>query len=188
MKRFIKRIFDILFSLAVIIILSPLFIIIAVIIKLSDKGPALFKHERTGKYGKPFVFYKFRSMKMNMNPYDMSPKSGEDPRLIKCGKFLREFSLDELPQFFNVLKGDMSIVGPRPLYPSQARELDDDHKRRLLIKPGITGFSQVYMRSVLTSKESLDLEVEYVRKQGFLLDIKILFITVGVVLGRKGVY
>ncbi|NIM13332.1 MAG: sugar transferase, partial [Candidatus Aminicenantes bacterium] len=84
----------------------------------------------------PFIFYKFRTMKVNVDPYGQSPKSGDDPRLFKCGKFLREYSLDELPQLFNVLKGNMSFVGPRPLYVSQIRELSDHHKKRLQLKPG----------------------------------------------------
>ncbi len=127
-------------------------------------------------------------MKVNVDPYGQSPKSGDDPRLFKCGKFLREYSLDELPQLFNVLKGNMSFVGPRPLYVSQIRELSDHHKKRLQLKPGLTGMSQIYLRSDLTSKESLDMEVEYVQKQNFWLDIKILFLTLAVVLGKKGVY
>jgi undecaprenyl phosphate N,N'-diacetylbacillosamine 1-phosphate transferase len=187
-KRLAKRIFDLLVSLVAIILLSPLLIIIAVAIKLNDKGPAIFKQERAGKDGQPFIFYKFRTMKVNVDPYGQSPKSGTDPRLIKCGKFLREYSLDELPQLFNVLKGNMSFIGPRPLYISQIRELSDHYKRRLQVKPGLTGMSQIYLRSDLTSQESLDMEVEYVQRQNFWLDIKILFLTLGVVLGKKGVY
>ncbi len=170
MKKLSKRMFDILISLVSIIILSPFFVIIAIVIKISDKGSVIFKQERAGKDGKPFIFYKFRTMKENVDPYDKSPGSGEDPRLIKCGKLLREYSLDELPQFFNVLKGDMSIVGPRPLYLSQIRDFSDYHRKRFLLKPGITGLSQIYLRSELTSQKSLDLEVEYVEKQRFWLE------------------
>jgi len=188
MKKVVKRIFDIIISLILLIIFWPVFVIIAIAIKISDKGPAIFKHERAGKDGKPFVFYKFRTMKKNVDPYDRSPESGEDPRLIKCGKFLREYSLDELPQFFNVLKGDMSIVGPRPLYMSQIHDFSDYHRKRFLLKPGITGVSQIYLRSELISKKSLDLEVEYVEKHSLWLDIKIIFQTFAVVLGKKGVY
>ncbi len=188
MKKIVKRIFDILVSLVSLIILSPVFAVIALIIKIGDKGPVLFKHERAGQNAAPFVFYKFRTMKANVDPYDQSPSSGDDPRLIKCGKFLREYSLDELPQLFNVLKGDMSIVGPRPLYMSQTREFSEYHKKRFLLKPGITGFSQIYLRSELTSQESLDLEVQYVEKQSFLLDMKIIFLTIGAVFGKRGVY
>ena len=119
LKTFLKRTFDILVSFLLIVLLSPVLIAIAIAIKLSDKGPAVFRQERAGKNGKPFTLYKFRTMKCNVDPFGQSPKSGDDPRLIKIGKFLRECSLDELPQLFNVLKGDMSIVGPRPLYISQ---------------------------------------------------------------------
>ncbi|UCH95722.1 MAG: sugar transferase [Candidatus Aminicenantes bacterium] len=188
MKKIVKRIFDIFVSLVSLIILSPVFAVIALIIKINDKGPVIFKHERAGKDAKPFAFYKFRTMKLNVDPYDQSPSSGDDPRLIKCGKFLREYSLDELPQLFNVLKGDMSIVGPRPLYMSQIREFSEYHKKRFLLKPGITGFSQIYLRSELTSKQSLDLEVKYIEKQSFWLDMKIIFLTIGVVFGKRGVY
>ncbi len=188
MKKIFKRMFDISISLVSLILLCPVFVVIAIVIKISDKGPAIFKHERAGKDGKPFIFYKFRTMKKNVDPYDRSPGSGEDPRLIKCGKFLREYSLDELPQFFNVLKGDMSIVGPRPLYLSQINDFSDYHRKRFLLRPGITGFSQIYLRSELISQKSLDLEVEYVEKQSFWLDIKIISRTFAVVFGKKGVY
>lgn len=188
MKKIVKRTFDIVVSLVSLIILSPVFAVIAFLIKISDKGPVIFKHERAGKATKPFIFCKFRTMKMNVDPYDQSPSSGDDSRLIKAGKFLREYSLDELPQLFNVLKGDMSIVGPRPLYMSQIPKFSEYHKKRFLLKPGITGFSQISLRSELTSKQSLDLEVEYVEKQNFWLDIKIIFLTIGAVLGKKGVY
>lgn len=188
MEKSLKRTFDILVSLLTLVVLSPVFAVISIVIKAGSKGPVIFKQERVGKDGKPFVFYKFRTMKLDADPFGQSPSSGDDPRLVKMGKFLREYSLDELPQFFNVLKGDMGIVGPRPLYVSQITELSDYHKKRLLVRPGVTGFSQVYSRSELTSESSLDLEVEYVEKQSFWLDIKIIFLTFGVVIGKKGVY
>lgn len=188
MKKIVKRLVDLLISLVAVVILSPVFCIIALVIKLSDKGPVIFKHERSGQGAQPFTLYKFRTMKVNAAPYDQSPASGEDPRLIKNGKFLREYSLDELPQLINVLKGDMTIVGPRPLYMSQIHDFSDYHKKRFLVKPGITGFSQIYLRSELTSQKSLDLEVEYVEKQNFWLDMKIIFLTLGAVISKKGVY
>jgi lipopolysaccharide/colanic/teichoic acid biosynthesis glycosyltransferase len=183
-----KRFFDILLTLLAVVLLSPVFIIIMVAIKLSSKGPAIFRQERAGKNGKPFTFYKFRTMKADVDPFGPSPKAGDDPRLTKVGKFLREYSLDELPQLFNVLKGDMSIVGPRPLYVSQISEWSDYHKQRLLVKPGLTGPSQIKGRASLTQEAKLDIEAEYVKKQSFWLDIKIIFLTVGVVFGKKGVY
>lgn len=183
-----KRFLDIAFSLLVMIVLLPVFVIIAISIKLSGKGPVIFKQERAGKGGKPFMFYKFRTMKAGVDPFGPSPKSGDDSRLTKVGKFLREYSLDELPQLFNVLKGDMSLVGPRPLYVSQISEWSDYHKQLLLVKPGMTGLSQIRGRASLTQEAKLDIEVEYVRKQKFWLDIKIIFLTCGTVFGKKGVY
>jgi lipopolysaccharide/colanic/teichoic acid biosynthesis glycosyltransferase len=183
-----KRLIDVLISALAMVLLLPVFGVIAIVIKLGSKGPVIFKQQRAGKNGRPFVFYKFRTMKLDADPFGQSPKAGDDPRLIKGGKFLREYSLDELLQLFNVLKGDMSIVGPRPLYISQISELSDYHKKRLLARPGLTGLSQVYARSSLTSESSLNLEVEYIEKQSFWLDIKIIFLTFGTVLGRKGVY
>ncbi|MHC4617646.1 MAG: sugar transferase [Planctomycetota bacterium] len=188
MKRVIKRIFDTVAALLAILILSPLLAVVAALIKSTSKGPMIFKQERAGKDGKPFVFYKFRTMKLDADPFGQSPKSGDDLRLIKYGKFLREYSLDELPQLFNIIRGDMSLVGPRPLYMSQISELSDYHKRRLLVKPGLTGLSQVYGRSELTEQANLDLEIQYVEKQTFWLDLKIVFLTFTVVLGKRGVY
>jgi len=187
-KSFCKRIFDICISLPAMVVLSPGLIFLSLAIKLSDKGPVIFKQERAGKNGVPFMLYKFRTMKLDVDPFGTSPKSGDDPRLIKIGRFMREFSLDELPQLFNILKGDMSVVGPRPLYVSQIAEWSDYHKMRLQTKPGLTGLSQVCGRASLTQEAKLDLEAEYVQKQSFWLDIKIIFQTFAVVFGKKGVY
>jgi lipopolysaccharide/colanic/teichoic acid biosynthesis glycosyltransferase len=188
MRNVIKRIFDIVVSSLAMLLLSPLFLAIGAAIKIGDKGPAIFKQERAGKNGKPFTLYKFRSMKINADPYGQSPTGGDDPRLIRGGKMLREYSLDELPQLYNVMKGDMSIIGPRPLYMSQVEAFSERHKRRLEVRPGITGLSQVHLRSELTSPESLDMEVEYVETHNLWKDIKIIFQTIAVVLGKKGVY
>ena len=115
MKKLSKQILDLLISSLIILLLLPVFAVIAAVIKISSKGPVFFKQERAGKNGKPFTFYKFRTMKIDVDPFGPSPKSGKDTRLTKIGRFLREYSLDELPQLFNILKGDMSLVGPRPL-------------------------------------------------------------------------
>jgi lipopolysaccharide/colanic/teichoic acid biosynthesis glycosyltransferase len=184
----LKRIFDITVSLLVEVVLLLLFVIVWMLIRVSSKGAAVFKQERAGKNGKPFVFYKFRTMRTDVDPFGPSPKSGEDPRLTKIGKFLREYSLDELPQLFNVLKGDMSIVGPRPLYMEQMKEWDDRQKKRLLVKPGITGLAQISGRGELTREEKLELDVQYVEKASIWLDIKIIFITIAHVFGRKSIY
>ena len=183
-----KEIFDFIVCSIAIVLLSLIFAIVAIIIKIGSKGPVIFKQQRVGKDGQPFMLYKFRTMKIDADPFGKSPEAGDDPRLIKHGKCLREYSLDELPQLFNVIKGDMSIVGPRPLYVSQIAELSDHHKKRLQVKPGVTGLSQVYIRSELTSQKSLDMEVKYVENQSLWDDIRIMFLTVAVVIGKKGVY
>jgi undecaprenyl phosphate N,N'-diacetylbacillosamine 1-phosphate transferase len=183
-----KRIFDIGTSLLAIAVLSPVFVVIVIAIKLSSKGLAIFKQERAGKGGKPFVFCKFRTMKVDADPFGASPKSSKDPRLTKIGKLLREYSLDELPQLFNVLKGDMSIVGPRPLYLSQIAEWSEQQKKRLLVKPGLTGLAQISGRGELTREEKLELDVKYVETAGFWLDLKIILTTIAQVFGRKSIY
>jgi lipopolysaccharide/colanic/teichoic acid biosynthesis glycosyltransferase len=186
--RFIKRSLDILVSLPAVLILLPLFVIIIIAIKLSGRGPAVFRQTRAGKDGKPFTFYKFRTMKVGVDPFGASPKSEQDPRLTKTGVLLREYSLDELPQLFNVLKGDMSLVGPRPLYPAQMAEWDSEQKKRLLVKPGLTGLAQISGRGELTKEEKLALDVDYVRKVSLLLDFKIIFLTLWQVLTSKSIY
>ena len=183
-----KRFFDILLTLLTIMLLSPVFIVIMVAIKLSSKGPAIFKQERAGKNGKPFIFYKFRTMKTDVDPFGPSPKAADDSRLTKVGKLLREYSLDELPQLFNVLKGDMSIIGPRPLYVSQMAEWDERQKKRLLVKPGLTGLAQISGRGELTREEKLEFDVKYVEMAGFWLDLKIILVTIAQVFGRKNIY
>jgi len=183
-----KRGLDIFLALAAMVILSPVLVAIGITIRLSSKGPAVFKQERAGKNGKPFVFYKFRTMKLDVDPFGPSPKSGQDPRLTKVGKFLRESSLDELPQLFNVLKGDMSIVGPRPLYLSQIPEWSERQKKRLLVKPGLTGLAQIQGRAELTREEKLELDVKYVENAGLLTDIRIMLTTIVQVFRRKSVY
>jgi len=187
-KKSCKRVIDIFVSLPAAVILLPLFVVMVAAIKLSSRGPAIFRQERAGKGGKPFVFYKFRTMKLDVEPFGPSPKSGDDPRLTKVGKFLREYSLDELPQLFNVLKGDMSVVGPRPLYISQMAEWDERQKKRLLVKPGLTGLAQISGRGELTREEKLDLDVRYVETTCFRLDMKIILATVGQVFRRKSIY
>jgi len=183
-----KRCLDIFISLSAIIILSPILVAIVIAVRLSSKGPAIFKQDRVGKSGKSFVFYKFRTMKVGVEPFGPSPKSDKDPRLTKVGKFLREYSLDELPQLFNVLKGDMSLVGPRPLYLSQMSEWSERQKSRLLVKPGLTGLAQISGRGELTREEKLELDVKYVETISLLTDIKIILATIAQVFRRKNIY
>ena len=183
-----KRGFDFLVSLIALVILCPVLIVIAILIRLESKGSAIFKQERAGKSGKPFVFYKFRTMRKDADPYGPSPKSGQDSRLTKIGKFLREYSLDELPQLYNILKGEMSLVGPRPLYMSQMAEWNERQKKRLLIKPGLTGLAQINGRGELAQEEKLELDVQYVETVSFWNDMRILIATFLMVFGKKNIY
>jgi len=183
-----KRILDLILSLVAIALLLPILALIALVIRLSSKSTAIFRQERAGKGGKPFTFYKFRTMKPDVEPFGPSPKSGSDPRLTKVGRFLREYSLDELPQLFNVLKGDMSIVGPRPLYVSQMAEWSERQKKRLRVKPGLTGLAQISGRGTLTREEKLELDVKYVENMSLWLDMKIVLATIIQVFGRKQIY
>ena len=186
--KILKRGIDIIISLLAFIILWPVLLLIVIAVKFSSKGPAIFKQQRAGKNGNPFVFYKFRTMTTDADPFGPSPKSGLDPRLTKVGRILREYSLDELPQLFNILKGDMSVVGPRPLYLSQMPEWSERQKKRLLVKPGLTGLAQISGRGELTREEKLELDVKYVETAGFSADVKIVLATIAYVFGRKGIY
>ena len=169
-------------------VLFPVFAVIAVAIKLESRGPAIFKQQRAAQDGRPFIFYKFRTMKLGVDAFGPSPKSREDSRLTRVGKLLREWSLDELPQLFNILKGDMSIVGPRPLYLSQMAEWDQRQRKRLLVKPGLTGLAQIQGRGQITQEEKLELDVKYVEKASLWLDCRIILITIAQVFRRKGIY
>ena len=188
MYSFCKRLFDIAASFIALFFLSPLLLILVVIIKLSSKSSPIFSQERAGKNAVPFILYKFRTMRTDTDPFGPSPKTGTDPRLTKTGKFLREFSLDELPQLWNVLKGDMSLVGPRPLYIAQIAEWNEYQKKRLLVKPGLTGSAQVSGRGSLTREEKLDLDAKYVQTMGIWTDLKIIFATVTSLFSKKSIY
>ena len=183
-----KRGFDFLISLLVLIILCPFLAIILIAIRLESRGAGIFRQERAGKSGKPFVFYKFRTMRQDVDPFGPSPKTGEDGRLTKIGRFLREYSFDELPQLYNILKGDMSLVGPRPLYISQIPEWNERQKKRLLVKPGLTGLAQIRGRGELTQEEKLEFDVRYIETANFLVDLKILFATFVMVFRKKNIY
>jgi len=183
-----KRFFDIVLAFPVVVLLLPMFALIVLAIRFGSKGPAVFRQERAGKGGKPFTFYKFRTMKTDVDPFGASPKSSEDNRLTKVGRYLREYSLDELPQLFNILKGDMSIVGPRPLYISQIAEWDERQRKRLLVKPGLTGLAQISGRGGLTREQKLEFDVRYVETAGIWIDIKIIAMTIVHVFRRKDIY
>ena len=184
----VKRSFDILVSFLALVLLWPFLLTIVILIRVTSHGPALFVQERAGQGGKPFRFYKFRTMRVEADPYGPSPKAGTDPRLTRIGRFLRETSLDELPQLVNVLKGDMSLVGPRPLYVAQMAEWDEVQKRRLLVKPGLTGLAQTQGRGTLTREEKLALDVVYVESRTLLSDLRLVLRTLLQVCGRRGIY
>jgi len=184
----LKRGLDVLVAASALIVLWPFLVAIGLIIRLSSKGPAVFKQERAGKDGKPFVFYKFRTMRVDVDPFGPSPKLGDDPRLTKVGKFLREYSLDELPQLLNILKGDMSIVGPRPLYLLQIPEWSERQQKRLCVKPGLTGLAQISGRGRITIEEKLELDVKYVETASLSGDLRIVLATITQVFGRKDIY
>jgi lipopolysaccharide/colanic/teichoic acid biosynthesis glycosyltransferase len=183
-----KRIIDVLISLAAMVILGPLMLAIIIAVRLGSSGTVLFMQQRAGRFGRPFIFYKFRTMRQDAELFGPSPKSGMDARLTKVGRFLREYSLDELPQFYNVLKGDMSIVGPRPLYLSQIDEWNQQQKKRLLVKPGLTGLAQISGRAALTIEEKLELDVQYVKTAGFVTDLKIFLLTFVHLFGKRDIY
>ncbi len=188
MHILLKRVFDFLISGSLLGVLAPLLAGLGLAIRLGSRGPALFRQERAGQAGRPFTFYKFRTMRLEADPFGPSPKSGADPRLTRLGRFLREYSLDELPQLVNVLKGDMSLVGPRPLYVAQMAEWDERQKKRLLVKPGLTGLAQISGRGALTREEKLELDVRYVERASLGLDASILLLTFVRVFTRQGIY
>lgn len=169
----------------VVILAAPLFVLIALLIRRESPGPALFRQTRAGKDGRPFTLYKFRTMRANVDPYGDSPQAGDDPRLTRIGRWLRETSLDELPQFINVCRGEMSLVGPRPLYVQQMAEWSQRHRARLRVKPGLTGLAQINGRGTITIEEKLEWDVRYVASACMRTDLAILWQTV-VGLGSGG--
>ncbi|MQB63655.1 sugar transferase [Lactobacillus reuteri] len=194
-----KRLFDIVAATCGIVILSPLMIIIAVLIKAEDHGPVFYKQVRVGKNGKTFKMYKFRSMFVNADKMldrlkDQNDVDGpmfkmkDDPRVTKIGHFIRKHSLDELPQFLNVLKGEMSLVGPRPPLPSEVVEYSDYDKQRLYVSPGCTGLWQATERNEVGFNEMVQLDIEYIQRAGFLFDLWIMIKTVGIVIKPNGSY
>ena len=169
-----KRIFDLIFAAIMIIITSPFLLIFALLVKLTLGSPIFFRQERPGLNGKPFLIYKFRTM---TNDCRNGKLLDDSERLTKLGKILRRFSLDELPQLFNVLKGDLSVVGPRPLLMEYLPLYTPKQARRHTVKPGITGWAQVNGRNAVSWEERFRLDVWYVDNQSFLLDMKILWMT-----------
>lgn len=191
-KKYIKRFFDIVVSLLLIVATSPILIVVSILILLEDKGDVFYIADRLGKNGQNYPMYKFRSMKVNApdirNEDGSTFNSKDDPRVTKVGKFIRRTSIDELPQLFNVLKGNMSLVGPRPDLPDQLTYYAEADKEKLLVLPGITGYNQAYYRNATEWRDRIKNDIYYVRNVSLLLDIKILFKTVDVVLFQRGIY
>lgn len=193
-----KRGLDILFSFIALVLLSPVFALIAVLIKIEDRGPIFFKQTRVGQFGAEFTMFKFRSMCMdaeqrlkdliakNQHKQGVTFKLKDDPRITRVGKWLRKFSLDELPQFYNVLIGDMSLVGPRPPVPREVALYTPADRRRLAVKPGITCIWQISGRAEIDFSGQVQLDVLYIESQRFWTDMKILVKTVPAVLSGKG--
>jgi exopolysaccharide biosynthesis polyprenyl glycosylphosphotransferase len=195
----LKRAFDIVVSISLLLLSSPIFVLIAILIKLDSPGSIFFSQVRVGKWGKPFNIYKFRSMSadaeqrksdlLGHNEADgVVFKIKSDPRVTRFGRFLRKSSLDELPQFYNVLKGDMSLVGPRPPVPYEVEQYHFDERRRLNAIPGITGLQQISGRSDMPFKQWVEYDIQYIEESSLLKDIEILARTIPAVLRGKGAY
>ncbi|MEO4053442.1 sugar transferase [Solibacillus sp. CAU 1738] len=195
-----KRIVDLVCSTIGIILLIPLFLLLAIFIKLEDrKGPVIFKQIRIGKSGKQFNIYKFRSMVTNAEELKVALlehneiagpvfKIKYDPRVTKVGKFIRKTSLDELPQLLNVLKGEMSLVGPRPPLPNEVEKYTSYERQRLRVTPGLTCYWQVSGRSNISFERWMELDLKYIQERSFFLDIKLILKTVFVIFGSKDAY
>ncbi len=185
MKFSVKRVFDIIASLVLIIIAFPLLILIGVLVRIKLGSPVLFRQERPGKQNKIFMIYKFRTMNNRMDTNgNLQP---DKARLTRFGSLLRKTSMDELPELFNILKGDMSFVGPRPLLVQYLTRYNSDQIRRHEVRPGLTGWAQVNGRNAITWEEKFDLDVWYVDNWSLWLDLKIIMKTILVVLKRNGI-
>lgn len=192
-RNYFKRLFDILGSLLALPFVLIIILVIAPFIYLEDRGSVFYLAPRRGRYGKIFKMFKLRSMKMNApdirNADNSTYNSPDDPRITKIGKFIRKTSIDELPQFFNVLIGDMSFIGPRPVTIDRPlEEYDEKRRKRLEVRPGITGYSQAYFRNSITNEEKLEKDAVYAQHVTFLGDFKIILATINTVVFRKNIY
>lgn len=194
--KFFKRVIDVVCSLAGLLLLSPVLIIISILIKLESDGPIIFSQDRIGYKGQKFKMYKFRSMVVNAEELkkklsEQNEMSGpmfkmkNDPRVTKVGKFIRKTSIDELPQLINILKGEMSLVGPRPSLPKEVKEFEPWMMERLEVKPGLTCYWQVSGRNAIDFEDWMKLDIKYVRERSFWLDIKLIFKTFFVLFGDE---
>lgn len=180
-----KRLFDLVFGLVLVVLLLPLLALLAILVYINLGSPALFRQQRPGLLGKPFTFYKFRTMN------DRTDINGrllpDEDRLTGFGRFLRGTSLDELPQLFNVIRGDMSLIGPRPLLMEYLDLYTDEQMRRHEVRPGITGWAQVNGRNAITWEEKFGLDLWYVDNRSFLLDLRIILMTVARIVSKEGI-
>lgn len=195
-----KRALDVIGSAAFMLVFGPLFLLIAALIKLEDGGPVLFMQTRVGRHGGRFRMFKFRSMCLNaeerlrellaknQHATGVTFKLKDDPRITRVGRWLRKFSLDELPQFYNVLRGDMSLVGPRPPVPAEVAKYSLADRRRLAVKPGITCLWQISGRAEIDFPGQVKLDVDYIEQQSLAEDVRILFKTVPAVISGTGAY
>lgn len=196
--KFVKRFFDIVLASIGMIVLSPIFLIISLAIKLESKGPIFFKHTRIGKDGKIIKIYKFRSMVNNaedmikeftpeqMKEYRENYKLTNDPRITKVGKFLRKTSLDELPQIINIIKGDLSIIGPRPVVSDELKKYGTNTRKFLSVTPGLTGYWAANGRSCTSYEQRMQMELFYIDNLSWKMDIKVFFKTIEAVIKREG--
>ena len=196
--RYIKRIIDVVLASIALVVLSPIFLIIALAIKLESKGPVFFKHTRIGKDGKIIKLYKFRSMVTNaeelikaftpeqMKEYKENYKLTNDPRITKVGKFLRKTSLDELPQLLNIIKGDLTIIGPRPVIAEELKKYGTNTEKFLSVTPGLTGYWAANGRSCTTYEQRMQMELYYIDNLSLKMDVKVFFKTIEAVIKREG--
>lgn len=193
----IKRFFDICLSTAALVVLSPLLLVIAILIYLEDKGPVIYSQTRIGKDGRAFKLYKFRSMCVDADErlrdlQKLNERDGpvfkirDDPRVTKVGKFIRKTCIDELPQLVNIIKGDMSIVGPRPPLPNEVKQYNSYQKQRLLVVPGLTCYWQIQKGEETTFDEWVELDLKYIKERSILLDFRLILLTFKVILSGKG--
>lgn len=183
-----KRVLDLALASVALVLSVPIVAACAIRIRLDSPGPAIFTQTRIGKGGKPFTMYKLRTMRQDVDPYEVAPRHDHDPRLSSFGQWLRNTSIDELPQLVNVIRGEMSLVGPRPEMPFLVEQYDEWQRRRLAVLPGMTGLWQILGRKELPMKENLQYDFYYIRNRSLLFDLSILARTIGVVLTRKGAY
>ena len=195
---FVKRLFDVIFSIIALVLLAVPMALIILLIKIESPGPAIFVHNRFGKNGRPLPLLKFRSMHLNAEQmieiftpeqkeeWEQNFKLEDDPRITRIGSFLRRTSLDELPQFINILKGELSLVGPRPIVEEELDRYGSEKEKFLSVTPGLTGYWQAYARSSCTYEQRMEMELYYVDHANFWWDIKIMLATVGAVLSRRG--